>query len=173
MKHLTARITTGPAAQADALKKLRILLRFAVDLGWCASDPSNGLRPPDTRRRAAWSAGEIAAFEARWSTGTRQRLAFDLLRHAGLRGHQIVTTVNLDLARWNIQPAEPIKLRRRRLSIDADPAMAFALTTARGRPFSAAGLGKFMARAIADAELPARCVADNLRPTHAQGSAVP
>jgi hypothetical protein len=50
---------------------------------------------------------------------------------------------------------------------------AYALTTGRGRPFSAAGFGKFMAGAIAKAGLPVRCVADSLRSSPPSGDGGP
>jgi len=149
------------SAAADALKKLRILFRFAINLGWCREDPTIGFTPPACTTRYAWSTGEIAAFEARWPVGTRERLAFDLLRHDGLRGHQIIVLTISDLAQRSIPPALP--LTRRVPGARSYAAIPCALATTRGRPFSAAGFGKFLARAIADAGLPPRCVSDSIR----------
>lgn len=150
-----------PAAQSDALKKLRLLFRVAIASGWCTRDPTETIPLPRGNQRAAWTAAEVATFEARWPVGTRERLAFDLLRRAELRGHTIVTITIDQLTWWNIPPAHP-KQPRRKQSATVD-LHAYALTTERDRPFSAAGFGKFMARAIADADLPVRCVADSLR----------
>lgn len=150
-----------PTGQADAVKKLRLLFRVAMNRGWCNHDPTDDITLPNCNQRIEWSTGEIAIFEARWPTGTRERLAFDLLRRAGFRGHKIVGVTVDNLAQWNIPPAHPPQPRREQPA--AIGGLKYALTTGRGRPFSAAGFGKFMARAIADAGLPTRCVADSLR----------
>jgi integrase len=41
-------------------------------------------------RGGRWTIEEVARFEARWPSGTRERLAFDLLLHTGLRGGDVV-----------------------------------------------------------------------------------
>ena len=51
------RIVTGilqpyadrPAAALDTLKKLRILIHHAIDIGWLTSDPSLGIKRPKTK----------------------------------------------------------------------------------------------------------------------------
>ena len=51
------RIVTGilqpyadrPAAALDTLKKLRILIRHAMEIGWLNSDPSAGIKRPKTK----------------------------------------------------------------------------------------------------------------------------
>lgn len=160
-----------PAAQSDALKKLRLLFSVAIARGWCARDPTETIHLPSSNHRAAWTTGEIATFQAHWRIGSRERLGFDLLLRAKLRGHEIVTTTIGQLTRWNIPPAHP-RLPRREQSTIADR-HEYALATARGRPFSAAGFGKFMARAIADAGLPVQCVADSLRRSHSGSGGTP
>jgi hypothetical protein len=148
-------------AAGDTLKKLHILFRFAIDLGWCHSDPTHAIPRPAGSTRRAWSAEEVDAFETRWPIGTRQRLAFELLRGTGLRGHQIVGLTASDLARLPIAPALP--LARRAATAGSSTSGHYALETTYGRPFSAAGFGKVMAHAISAAGLPSHCVSDGLR----------
>ena len=106
-RFLNTRIST-PSGREDVLKKLRVLFRAAIDLGWCTHDPTDGLHFQIGSHRVGWSTDELAAFEAHWPVGTRERLAFDLLRRSGLRGHRIVTFTVADLAQWNL-PTRPPK----------------------------------------------------------------
>jgi hypothetical protein len=161
IEHFTQSRASTPASQADALKKLHLLFRAARDRGWCAHDPTSGPRQPIRNRRPTWSRDHIAAFEARWPIGTRQRLAFDLLVRVGLPGHHVVALTVDELPRWKIPPAHAHQPHRKNPTALTRP--EYALTTNRGRPFSAGGFGKFMARAIADAGLSAHCVADSPR----------
>ncbi len=44
------------------------------------------MRAYKSREFHTWTEGEIEQFEERWSIGTRERLAFDLLLYTGQRG---------------------------------------------------------------------------------------
>jgi hypothetical protein len=72
-----------PAAALDTLKKLRILIRHAIDIGMLASDPSAGIKRPKTKEIRAWTDAELAAFERRWPLGTKQRTAYALMLNVG------------------------------------------------------------------------------------------
>ena len=125
---------SGPASVNDALKKMRLLMRFAVELGWRTNDPTIGLAAKATGSSHAWTGDEIRQFEARWPIGTRERTVFTRMLHDGMRACDVATD----------QDRTPV-------------------LTCRGRPFSAAGLGHFMARANAEAGLPPRCTPQGLR----------
>ncbi len=76
-----------PAAAADLLKKLRLLMRFAQDIGWRKDDPTRLVHVEHGGvPHGQWSAAEIAAFESRWPLGTRQRTAVALMLHMSRRG---------------------------------------------------------------------------------------
>ena len=80
------RIST-PAAANNFLKTLRGLCRWAADNGLIEADPTIGVRAMPLKGSGfhVWSDEEIAAFEAHWPIGTRERLAFAILLYTGLR----------------------------------------------------------------------------------------
>lgn len=60
-----------PGAALDTLKKLRILIRRAIVLGWLTSDPSVAIRRPKIGEIRSWTDEEIAQFEAHWPAPSR------------------------------------------------------------------------------------------------------
>ena len=72
-----------PGAGLDTLKKLRILIRFAIGKKLLNGDPSVGIKRPKTKEIRAWTDAELAAFERRWPIGTKQRTAFALMLNIG------------------------------------------------------------------------------------------
>ena len=82
---LLAPLADKPGAALDTLKKLRILIRHAMDLkpAWLTSDPSAGLKRAKTKEVRAWTDAEMTAFEKRWPVGTKQRVAYELMLNAG------------------------------------------------------------------------------------------
>jgi integrase len=70
------------------LDVMRGLFRWAVKSGLIKADPTVGIAnpsAPNSEGFAPWSIEDIAAYEARWPTGTRQRLWLDVLVYTGLR----------------------------------------------------------------------------------------
>lgn len=80
-----------PGAANNRLKTLRALLAFAKTRGWRPDNPAMEVRKLRYRTEGfhTWSEDEIAKFEARWATGTRERLAFDLLLYTGQRSADV------------------------------------------------------------------------------------
>ena len=76
-----------PAASANFLKTLRALFRWALDAEHIDADPTVNVKALKQRTEGhhTWTVDEMAAFEARWPTGTRERLAYDVLVWTGLR----------------------------------------------------------------------------------------
>ena len=145
-----------PGAGIIMLKRLRTLLRYAVEIGWRETDPSAGARAYKSREIHTWTEGEIEQFEQRWPIGTRERLAFDLLLYSGQRGSDVAR-----MARPS--PGDKIRVAQQktgaklaisvhpnlRRSLDACPSgHVAAIATAYGRPFSVKGFGQFVADAI-------------------------
>lgn len=52
-----------PGASLDTLKKLRILIRHAIEKGLLKHDPSMGIKRPKSGAIRAWTDTEMAAFE--------------------------------------------------------------------------------------------------------------
>lgn len=80
-----------PGAANNTLTVLRILVRYAVELGWRTDDPTARIRRFTGGEHHTWSDQEIATFEARWPIGTRERTAFALLLHTGQRSSDVRT----------------------------------------------------------------------------------
>jgi integrase len=72
---------------------MRGLFRWAVKAGMAKVDPTVGVEnptPPKTDGFQVWSEDDVAAYEARWSVGTRQRVWLDVLLYTGLRRGDVV-----------------------------------------------------------------------------------
>jgi integrase len=70
------------------LDVMRSLFRWAVKAGIAEVDPTIGISNPQALKTAGfhmWSEDDIAAYEARWPIGIRQRVWLDVLLYTGLR----------------------------------------------------------------------------------------
>jgi integrase len=161
-----------PGAASTLLKRLRTLLRFALDLGWIQHNPAQGVRSYRLHELHTWTEEEIAEFEAQWPVGSKQRLAFALLLYTGQRGSDVRRMVWSDIAGDVIRVAQ--QKTGEKLNIPLHPALqqilALAprnhvaiLSTQWGRPFSLKGFGNYVADAIKKAGLPTRCKSHGLR----------
>jgi integrase len=161
-----------PGSANDLLKKIRTLIKFAIDAGWRTDDPTLRIKAFPEHEFHTWTEDEIARYEERWPIGSRERTAFALHLYTGQR--------RADVARmaWTEVAGNAISVVQgktgARLTIPLHPHLSAALrawprkhmvilTTAFNRPFSSAGYGNMMADAIAAAGLPDRCVLHGLR----------
>lgn len=139
-----------PGAQQTLRKVLRLILKMAVRRGKIATNPMEGLR---MSRKAvngfrAWTADEIAAYCKRWKSGTRERLAFELLLCTAQRRSDVVTMgrqhlrdglVHVVQQKTGARLGVPVHSRLR-VEIDQIPADQLTLLqTAYGKPFSGPG----------------------------------
>jgi hypothetical protein len=157
--------------------------------GW-ASDPARGLlkknpvigvkllRGRNEREGYhTWTPAEMERFMARWPVGTRQRLAFDLLRFTSLRrsdivrvGRQHVSSVLADGATIKVIRIRPKKTERKSAAeavvvVHPDLEASIAATktgdmnfvcTDRRTPMGAASFGTWFAKACVAAGVPGR-----------------
>ncbi len=81
-----------PAAANRLLSILRLLMRHAVDRAWRPDDPTLYVRRIRYKSDgfATWSEADIELFEARWSLGSRARLAMALLLYTGQRRSDVI-----------------------------------------------------------------------------------
>lgn len=169
---LTART---PGAANDLLKKVRILLRFAIERGYRHDDPAFGIRRfPAGAGHHTWTEGEIGRYEARWPVGSRERLAFGLLLYTGQRRSDVVRMQWDDLVAGEQALCVTQRKTRAKLVIPVHAQLAAIFSSAErragailqtpfGKPFTAAGFGNWMAERISEAKLPDRCVTHGLR----------
>lgn len=142
-------IGAKPGAAANLRKRLRRIFALAERLGWRDSNP---VKPAEKVRRRSdghipWSEADIAAFEARWPSGSRERLALALLLYTGQRRSDVVTIGRQHLRDGRIH-VKQIKTGARvairahpalQRELDAAPPGMTYLLTSFGKPFSAAG----------------------------------
>jgi hypothetical protein len=79
--------SSTPSAARHFVDTLRGLFIWLVESDLVAADPTAGIEVarPKTEGFPPWTPGDEAAFRARWPLGTRERVAFEVLRQTGLR----------------------------------------------------------------------------------------
>ena len=172
VSRIIAKRAGTPGAANDLLKKIRILIHFAIDNGWRADDPTLRLKKFAAGEFHTWTDDEIAIFEAHWPKGTCERTAFTLLLCTGQRRSDVVRMAWDDVDNGLIRVVQG--KTGAKLSVPLHPDLSEALTswphrgerilvTTFGKPFTSNGFGNYMANKIADAGLPDRCVTHGLR----------
>jgi len=172
VQHIIGKRAASPGAANDLLKKIKILVHFAIDNGWRSDDPTIRVKGFPEGEFHTWTDDEIAAYEKHWPVGTRERTAFALLFYTGQRAS--------DVGRMSWRDVEDSSIRviqgktGAKLRIPLHPELArildqwpktdvVILTTAFGKPFTEKGFSNFMADKIGRARLPERCVTHGLR----------
>lgn len=153
--HLNAifhEMASTPGAVRTLRKRLSTAFAVAVDLGWRKDNP---VRETKQRKRHSqgfipWSEEDIAAFERRWPSGTKERLALALLLHTGMRRSDVVTLgwqhvaegrISVVQAKTDARVRIPVH-RKLQAEIDQVGGLTF-LMTQYGRPFTRAGFTKW------------------------------
>jgi integrase len=119
-----------------------------------------------------WSEAELAAFEARWPLGTRERLAYALLLYSGQRGGDVVRMRRQDISGGAIRVVQ--EKTGVELSIPIHPNLQAAMKAGpskgmnlvgdtNGQPISRRDLTYLMKRAATAAGLGPECVPHGLR----------
>jgi enterobacteria phage integrase len=85
VQQILAKRVATPGAANDVLKKIRILVHFAIDNGWRSDDPTLRIKKFAEGEFHTWTDDEIAAYERHWPVGTRERTVFALLLYTGQR----------------------------------------------------------------------------------------
>lgn len=151
---------------------MRMMIKHAIRLGWRKDDPFADVPKYRLGTYHTWTEDELAAFEARWPLGTRQRLAYDLLLWTSQRIGDVAKMRRPDLVDGIIHVVQQktgaevhVPMRpelARSLKACPNPGMNL-IGDENGRAMSARRLSDLMAAAIDAASLPARCVAHGLR----------
>ncbi len=165
---------SGPHAANNLRRMLKTLCRFAVDNEWRRDDPSVGVRPVRAKSDGfvSWSEEDIAAYEARWPLGSRERLALALLLYTGQRRGDVVRMGRQHIGTAVLKRGQPAQHIIRvvqgktgvslvipmhaalRTAIESTPSdnMTFLMTTW-GKTFTAAGFGNWFREACDSANL--------------------
>jgi integrase len=176
-KHLEAMLARKmktPAAGNHWLRLIKTLTRFAVREQLRADDPARDI--DYIKRKVAgfhtWNEPEIAQFEAHHPIGSKARLALALLLYTAQRRSDVIK-----MGRQHVR-AGVVHVRQQKtgtmLAIPVHPALQAVLdatpsehltflTTAYGKPFTAAGFGNWFRDQCDAAGLPGHCAAHGLR----------
>jgi integrase len=146
-----------PAAARDFLGCLRLLIRYAIDIGLRDSDPTLGIKPAKQKSDGfrTWSEEDIAAFELHHPVGSKPRLAFELLLHTAQRRADVIR-LGPQHVRGGVLSVRQQKTGKT-LAIPVSPALAAALdaspskhltflVTEDGKPFEAMAFTKWFRR---------------------------
>jgi integrase len=170
---ILAPLADRPGAALDTLKKLRILIRHAIDKGLLDRDPSAGIKRAKGKEIRAWTDSELAAFEQRWPFGTKQRTAYALMLNMG------TARVDTHLLTWRQVDTDATYTRHKtgvavEMTVAEDLRKALEattrkhvciITTAFGKPYTVDGFSRFMRDAISAAGSPLDCQPHGLRKT--------
>jgi integrase len=174
-EHVTAMIgkrSETPGAANDLLKKISLLMSFAIRNGWVAADPTAKMRKFKGGEWHTWTEEEIEVYERKWIRGSKARFAFALHLFTGQRVSDVAKML------WTDVVGGKIRVRQRktgkRVLIPIHPALAAEIflaprsgpamvATEYGRAFTAKGLSNWMADRIGEAGLPDECITHGLR----------
>lgn len=163
---------TRPGVANLTLKAMRRLFAYAIKREMRDDNPFVGVESYKLGTHHTWTDAEIAAYEAVWQIGSRERLAFDLLLYTGQRVGDVAAMRRSDIRNGAIHvtpektgdelviPVHPNLLR----SMKACPTKGLTLIgQANGRPISGGGLSSLIERSAQAAGLPDKCVPHGLR----------
>jgi integrase len=154
-----------PSAANNWLRMVRMLMRFAIELGMRSDDPTLGIKTIKIRSEGfqVWAPEHIEKYRARHAIGTKARLAFELLLNTAQRrsdvvrmGRQHVRDDILSIRQQKTGTLVEIPiLPELRKALDAMTTENLTyLTTEYGRAFSAAGFGNWFRDRCNEAGLP-------------------
>lgn len=157
----------APTAANNLIKVVRWMLNFAVARQWRSDNPAIGIKPLKIASQGfpSWSESDIAKFEAHWSVGSRERLAFDLLLYTAQRsgdvrqmGHQHVQAGAILVRQEKTKAFLELPIHPRlKASLDTVPTgqMLFLVTQSHVG-FTAGGFGNWFRGACRAAGIPDR-----------------
>lgn len=151
---------------------LKKLMSYAIKTGLRDTNPVVGVERYRQGSHHTWTDDELAAYEARWPVGTRERLAFSLLLYTGQRVGDVSKMKLSDITNGMIKLVQ--EKTGAPLAIPIHPALERAMRATptnglyligdrHGRPLSAVRLSRLVTRATATAGLPNRCKPHGLR----------
>lgn len=150
----------------------RSVVHRVMKHGKILPNPFDGIPSYKKIPHHTWTNAELAAFEARWPLGTRQRLAYALLLYTGQRTGDVAKMLREHISDGCIRVIQqktgaglsiPIHPNLQ-AALKAGPAhIRYLVTNLHGRPFNSGTLKDMLKRAVAAAGLPDNCVPHGLR----------
>lgn len=156
---------SGHGAAKHMVQTLRGLFQWAVEAGKIEDDPTAGVKTarPKTEGFHTWSDAEIAAYEARWPVGTRERLWLAVLLYTGLRRgdaallgprHVKNGVIEIRTGKTGVPVVLPVAPELAAI-LEASPVgIETFIATAHGRPLTKESFGNLFREACAAAGVP-------------------
>lgn len=176
-KHILAGMDRrhGEAAN-NFLRAVKHLFAWAKSLELVSEDPCIGVKKAKVRKQDApiWTPDDIKKFRDKWSVGTKQRLAFEIMLNAGLAradavrlGRQHVKDGMIHIARKKTGVFQYMSVTvELQQVLDAAPIENMTyIVTEFGRPFNDASFGGWFAKQCKAAKVPDKCRSHGLRRT--------
>jgi integrase len=163
-----------PGATLNLLSAMRVLMRYAVDVGLRADDPTAGVRGPKLREGGfyPWTEDDIARFEQHHPIGSKARLALALLLYTAQRRSDVIKfgrqhvrdgCIHLRQAKTGKALAIPIHPELQAI-LDAAPSNDLTLLVSElGAPFSPDGFYAWFRRCCREAGITAAATPHGLR----------
>lgn len=186
VKAIIARMSDTPSAADNLLKRLKVLFKFAVEEEMIAANPAQGVKgfnKPSTGHRT-WTEADISLFKSHFKSGTKERLALELLLCTAQRGSDVARMgwQHIDTAKGKVPKLRIIQKKtgtaltlpilpelQRELSATPKTNMTF-LVTEYGRPFSIKGFQQWFSKRAKIAGIEPKICDDNkLRSCTAHG----
>ncbi|MCK1672714.1 tyrosine-type recombinase/integrase [Bradyrhizobium sp. 150] len=157
-----------PAAQRGFKKAMRGFIDHCMELGMLRADPLLGLKFTKLKKSSGfltWTEDDITKYRERHASGTKARLALELILQTGharsdavRMGRQHVKAGTLSMRRQKTGVAFDIPLLPDLLAelTHQKANQLFYLTTEYGKPFTAAGFGNWFADRCREAAVPGR-----------------
>lgn len=147
---------------------LAAIFEFAIAEGVRPDNPFKRIPTYRLKTRHTWTDAELAAFEARWPLGTRERLAYAILLYTAqrvsdavlLKRGPVLTLTQKKTGTELTLPVHPALAR----AIKAGPSNGiYIIGDTHGRPIASGTLTLLISKAVEAAGLPKECVAHGLR----------
>lgn len=168
-----SKMVATPAKANNLRKVLSQMHRHAIKLGWRADNPVSATDAFRGKVKGfhCWTDEELAAFDAKWPIGTRERLAKELLLGTALRKSDVLTVGKADrhgdrliLSHTKNDSDTNVRMSAAMIAaIDACPSKGPTyIETQFGKPFTSTGFYNWFKRGCVKAGIP-HCSPHGLR----------
>jgi integrase len=162
-----------PSAARNWLKAIRALVRHCIDIDLVKEDITLGIRLRRTKGEFhTWSEEEIAAFEATFAIGTRERLALALGLYTGQRRGDVIRmgrqhlrdgVVHVRQEKTSAVLVIPVHPELARVLAAVPPTQLTFIQTLRGKPFTGHAFSDWFGKGCDKAGLGSQCTFHGLR----------
>lgn len=151
---------------------MRKVMAHAIRMRWRTTNPFAGLDSYKVGKHHSWTDAEIAAYEAKWHLGSRERVAFDLLFYTAQRVGDVAKMRRADIVQGRIHVVQEKTGAEVQILIHANLQKSLNAYGIRGKhlvgrkdggQIGADNLSRIVAKAAKEAGLGDRCVCHGIR----------